>query len=510
MATTVGEGAHRQLVAVLVPGGQGAPSAEDRKRAAAVAGLERPTPPSAVANTGAQEAELVERALAALLSRELGFTGSRSPIAGLGAAPEQRPLLDCWLAWLAARQVVHCLGEDIAAGPRWVAAPPPADLAARLPTLAAILRGEREPLVLLDDDLLAPEALLDADPRVRARLTELTRQLTGLAARLGRPLQIGELAARSGRTARQLLAQLAPETSYTLLEPSAALLALARERLSGLPQRITYQAPGELVPEDLHRRFDVLLCNHGLHRLPDLPASLARLRLLCAPGAVMLAIESAELSPLALLSAAVLERGFADLPEERRARRHPLLEAGDWTAALNAAGWSDPQVAQTAGDPTLLLRAGQPLEAPSPSPTQLRARLAERLPAHMIPERLGFCALLPLNANGKVDRRRIGEMFQVEADLAGEALATPEGPVETAVAGLWAELLGSARIGRQQSFFALGGDSLLATRLVEGIRQRFGVELPLRTLFGAPTVAALAALIAGAGGADPAIEDGVL
>lgn len=86
----------------------------------------------------------------------------------------------------------------------------------------------------------------------------------------------------------------------------------------------------------------------------------------------------------------------------------------------------------------------------------------------------------------------------VEAGPAGTPSGSrepPRGPVEQALAGAWCELLGLLRVGRHDNFFALGGDSLLATRLVQVVQGRLGVELTLRQLFSAPSVAELAAVL---------------
>jgi yersiniabactin nonribosomal peptide synthetase len=126
--------------------------------------------------------------------------------------------------------------------------------------------------------------------------------------------------------------------------------------------------------------------------------------------------------------------------------------------------------------------------------SDVRSFAAARLPAYMVPTHVLALDDLPLNANEKVDRRELAELIEREA--AAEQDEPPRGPIEAGVAELWAELLGVERVPRGQSFFALGGDSLLATRLLEDLRGRFGVELSLRRLFDAPTVAELAALIA--------------
>jgi yersiniabactin nonribosomal peptide synthetase len=138
------------------------------------------------------------------------------------------------------------------------------------------------------------------------------------------------------------------------------------------------------------------------------------------------------------------------------------------------------------------------------------AFLAERLPAYMVPEQVLVAETLPLTGNGKVDRRRLGELVAAGADRGEDE--PPAGDTEKLVAELWAELLERDRIGRLQSFFALGGDSLLATRLVEAVRLRYGVALSLRQIFAVPTVAQLAALVDAERGATVGgdFEEGVL
>ncbi|MCY1015596.1 amino acid adenylation domain-containing protein [Pyxidicoccus sp. MSG2] len=122
----------------------------------------------------------------------------------------------------------------------------------------------------------------------------------------------------------------------------------------------------------------------------------------------------------------------------------------------------------------------------------LRAWMRERLPEYMVPSALVPLEALPLTANGKVDRKALPVP---EAPASGASYVAPRTPTEVALATIWAALLRVEKVGVEEDFFALGGHSLLATQVVARVRKTFRVELPMRALFEAPTIAALAARI---------------
>ncbi|MFE2378170.1 amino acid adenylation domain-containing protein [Streptomyces sp. NPDC059398] len=142
---------------------------------------------------------------------------------------------------------------------------------------------------------------------------------------------------------------------------------------------------------------------------------------------------------------------------------------------------------------------------PAPVFPDIRDALADTLPEHMVPTAYAAVERLPLTPNGKLDTAALPHA----APLAPRAGGEPRTPDEAAMCGLFAECLELPRAGRDDNFFALGGHSLLATRLVSRVRAHFGVELPIRALFEAPTPAGLAALLDSAHGARPAVTPAV-
>jgi amino acid adenylation domain-containing protein len=122
---------------------------------------------------------------------------------------------------------------------------------------------------------------------------------------------------------------------------------------------------------------------------------------------------------------------------------------------------------------------------------ELRTYLKQQVPDYMVPQAVVILAKLPLNANGKIDRQALPEPEQAQA---ARAYVAPRTETEKTIAAIWAEVLRRepGQISVDDNFFDLGGHSLLATQVISRIRRALSIELPLRTLFESPTVAALA------------------
>ncbi len=181
-------------------------------------------------------------------------------------------------------------------------------------------------------------------------------------------------------------------------------------------------------------------------------------------------------------------RGFRIEPGEVEAalHGHPAVAEAVVVAREEAGGWGRRLVAYVVGKEG----AGQL------TPAELREHLGRRLPEYMIPSAFAFLTELPLTPSGKVDRRALPEPEAAGAALGTEYVA-PRTTTEEVLAGIWSEVLSVERVGVTDNFFDLGGHSLLATQLLSRVREAFGVEVPLRSVFGKPTVEGMAVAVEG-------------
>ncbi|MFH8798216.1 amino acid adenylation domain-containing protein [Streptomyces sp. NPDC017936] len=463
------------------------------------------TPPSADGRgreAREQEAELAETLLAALLDPLLGPGERPVEVSALPVAEAGRRLFAGWLDFLRERQVLTGSAGTAARGPRWTTVRDGARAGAlrdriagghlqqvvdgwagAMPLLRAVLAGTADTDALADDPVLSPDGLALRLPGAGACLDAVAQDVEALYHEGARALDVAEWAGAGGRNAAALLERLKPGTvDYVLLDEREARIAAAGARLAGCGHQVrTVRQDAFAVPEPRLAAFDVLVVNDVLGREPDPDAAARALALLGRPGSRVFLVARETASPLAVPTVPVPS---------------PASDVFRWLGALERAGFTEGGVSRREPDGVVLVTARRPDDAGrAADPSAIRSWLADRLPAHMIPGSLVGLAELPLSANGKVDRRRVEQALGHGTAPAEGLEDPPRGPVEEAVAELWSHVLGTPVTARGAGFFALGGDSVTATRLVAAVRGRLGVELPMRDVLRAPTVAGMAALV---------------
>jgi pyochelin synthetase len=439
-----------------------------------------------------RHARLVEAALAAFGVFQGSEERWEAPalLARCAIAPRYAAWLDRGLARLAAT------GALARSGPAWVARRPLlADDAGA--ELAAILT-ER-----------VHSAQLYADPAIPALYERIFggchRALAGafaaMLARLpaGRPARVLEVGAGYGTATRHLLPLLTPGATYRFTDISRFFLDQAERdfaTVAGIetalldldrPAATQGVAPGSV---------DIIVAASVLHDARRIGPTLRDLAVTLAPGGVLLAIEETTFHPVYDLGMG-LQQGFDRMADRDLRPDHPLLSRDGWRAALAEAGFADSRciarpgsIPDALGLDVLVAQAGASARGPSPDAVLDHAR--SLLPEHMLPRSVTVLPALPLSANGKLDRAALAALAPTRAAAPGLA---PRNPLEAELLALWSRLLALDTLGVECDLFAHGADSLVATRAVSLMREATGVELPLRTIFEQPSVAALAAAV---------------
>lgn len=355
----------------------------------------------------------------------------------------------------------------------------------------------------------------------RSRQTPQTPQA---AAGQLRVLEVGGGVA--GTTTRMVPALAGYRPDYLFTDPAAFFVAESTDRFPEHPWVRTARL--DLRADPASQGFaansaDVVVAGNHLHALPDVEVALRHIHGLLSPGGWIAVIEQThDDDPSLLVSTEFLEAAAGPVHDVRARDGRAFLSAQQWREALERAGFEVRGHLPTADEPMavtgqqLFLAQAKTGRMPL-DPQGLARRAGELLPSYMVPGRWTVVDRMPLTRNGKVDRAGLTEL--VAQASGGPAAAStggvPQGALERQLAQLWAELLGVEQVGREDDFFALGGDSLLVARLVALLRERVpGVvtaewEVVLREMLRRPTVAALAGYLRGLSSPDSDDPDAV-
>ena len=391
--------------------------------------------------------------------------------------------------------------------------------------LPQLLRGELDPLTLLFPEGRTEIHEVAYNAMFLSRY--VNRLLVAVACELARrrqgagPLRVLEVGAGVGGTSVELIPALAAfDAEYLFTDVSGFFLNNARRRFADQPwvdfarydMNEDFRAQG-LAPNS----YDLVVCANVLHYARDADDVLARLEQLLEPGGWLLFIEATRDSYQIMTSMEFLfDEGSGEFADVRRVQEQTFLTREQWLDVLSAVGASSvlcvPEQDPITDQMGMHVFAARFKADRAPVPrADLERHLTEHLPDHMLPYHLQVVDRLPLTENGKVDRKTLRSWLESgEADRSGAAAGElPVGPLEEELAEVWQRLLRVEKVGRQQNFFALGGDSLLAAQLATEIREnvpdagRVFYDDLLRLILENSTVATLAAEL-GADRAAPA------
>lgn len=461
----------------------------------------------------------------------LGVLGSdqpRSPagiIAECGLRADYEKLLRQWLEVLSERGIV-----ERAEAERYRCSPPAADVRCDSEALweeivtlleshswaqpvleyvertrrshLGLWRGEENPLELLfpDGSWETAEGIYQENPLADYYNRIAGELMKGIAGVYGenetvRVLEVG--AGTGGSTGAMLEALCDRPAEYLYTDRSTFFTDEARAKFSAYPflEFGLYDIDQDPAQQGLAgRSFDVIVAANVLHDAHSISETLERLASLLEPNGWLLMVEGTRVDPLQLIGVGFLE-GLSAFADERVSDGSALLSVDQWREQLRRSGF----VASAAfpGEAVAdhlqqVLVARGPAERRRFDADVLRHYLGERLPAYMVPASFNLLSALPLNANGKFDRKAL-PVQQAESTPATSVDDTaPRTATEQRLSTLFGEVLNREGVGVREDFFGVGGDSLLAIRLAARIREEFAVELALQRIFEEPRVESLA------------------
>ncbi|MFZ6874495.1 amino acid adenylation domain-containing protein [Undibacterium sp. Di27W] len=371
-----------------------------------------------------------------------------------------------------------------------------------------VLRGQASALEVFygADDTLAPEHMTRMNPLSSLCTSALAAAIRSLAQHLGRPLRILEIGARSGAATRDLLARVNDcAIDYTLTDPARSLVEQAEQAFATQESNPLHtihcrvfeherSATTQGMPE---YESDLLIGFNALHRSRNIPALLSRLRRLLNVGGMLLAPEITRNSDFQLATVALLEGGYTQFEDRRKFNGNALLAADAWLDELAQAGFAASAASGIDSNGGMhLLTARQTDTVLRFAPRRLVEHLASLLPAYMVPQTILELDALPLSATGKVMRQQLPRPEMGGSRRTSRHAGNDAMPAANDLVRIWQELLGVADLHGDDDFFDLGGDSLIAVRLIERVRHGMNAHVALSDLFDASSLSAFAERVA--------------
>lgn len=353
-------------------------------------------------------------------------------------------------------------------------------------TYKNILKGKQSEVSLLDINTLSPEFLSTIDQGTMHGIKTLAEKINKYAAQSNKIIQIGIFGGRTGLLAEKLLRQIhSKNIHFTVMDSAPSMVDAASKRLKTLEHQISCVKVSETnVPDQYRYFFDVVVGINVFHRYHTVSQGLLTASLMLKNKGTLIALEHYTMAPIALVTSAVLDKAFIDFDRERYQNTSPMLSGNKWMKNLANTGFQNVNITTISGTYTNLIEAQNTTNRPLLQPDQILAFASTLLPNYMVPEELKIIPFMPLSTNGKVNKKAFSTPFSFQGKNTITEL--PQEGMEQQIASIWKQLLQLDQIGRNQVFFEIGGDSLLATRFLTAVKEQFEVEISLREIFEAP------------------------
>lgn len=323
-----------------------------------------------------------------------------------------------------------------------------------------------------------------------------------------RPTRILEVGAGVGATTEHILPRLPGTVSeYRFTDISEFFLRRAKEnyRQYDFMTYGIFDINADCGHQDVEEgSYDVIVCANVLHNAFNIDDAFARLNRLRSPGGVIVMVEPVTELYIALISI-FIKLSLTEFTDARADGYKVFITEEQWSDVFTRAGLERVAEYPAAGDP--LRECGQRLLVVGEGcvrsilEEELLDFLRKNLPGYMVPVSVKVVDAMPLSAQGKIDRRTLIGTSSPGPAPSRPATARPQDDLELRIAGVWRDVLDIEEVGRDQDFYALGGDSLLMAQTVTRMRQEVDVlsgqswDFIMREMLKHPTVADIASAI---------------
>lgn len=343
--------------------------------------------------------------------------------------------------------------------------------------LRKVFYGKENPNALLDHPDYTPEHLILKSDETAFFINDYLQQY------LNKKVSVAVLDARTGLVAAELQDRY-PNINLTLFDNSIGMLTEAKEFLKDRDIEGFVKYPEYIVSEELAGQFDLIISVDTLHTWKDAQKAMTLADKMLKANGRLLALEYGKLDPMGMLTSGLIEDGFKNTPDG-----NPFKPIIKWSEILEQSNLSDSQIISIQDTDSFIITAQKSEVIKT---IDFEEAVKDKLTSYMLPYKYVEFMWYPLTENGKVDRKKITELFNNDVE---ECCLTDIEGTKKVIWDVWKEMLGTGISNFDKTFFELGGDSLLATKTLIRLQKEFDIDLTLGELLENSTINQLAELI---------------
>ncbi|WDV47393.1 amino acid adenylation domain-containing protein [Clostridiaceae bacterium M8S5] len=397
--------------------------------------------------------------------------------------------IQMWLRWLTQRQVIKIEGGEIIPAKRFnivfynIEKNKVEFLFDSIDIYKKILLGETPVFSLLENQKLSPEHIAMNEKATTLVLDKIIDKINEIyEEQETTSLKIAILDSRTGLVAQKIINRLSIPAEITLFDEN---IAMHNESRIKFKDTVSYEIITEgIVNNHCKYSYDIVIAVNALHRYKNPIHGILLSKLLLDKGGYLLALEYSELAPIALVTSGLLEDGFKNLYEGRSRKYNPLLLSDEWVEFIKKAGFEQININTYENDVIQYIQAKDFKNKTIFNVEDIMEFAKDKLPEYMVPDNIEILPWVSLTDNGKIDRNKIAK--QIKKKTNKENYHKPLQGTEEEIAHIWESLIQCNKIGRKESFFEVGGDSLIATQFLSEIKKIYDIEYTFQDMFQKP------------------------